>query len=68
MKTLPLYYLILSVIKIVESFRLPNLILKVMKSELGVIEVSFVKRERSLLFDISRYLFASHEVNMPYLT
>ena len=27
-----------------------------------------VKRERSLLFDISRYLFASHEVNMHYLT
>ena len=27
----------------------------------------FVKRERSLLFDISRYLFASQEVNIPYL-
>ena len=30
--------------------------------------ISFVKREGSLLFDISRYLFAIHEVNMPYLT
>ena len=28
---------------------------------------SFVKRKRVLLFGISRYLFASHEFNMPVL-
>ena len=28
---------------------------------------SFVKRKRGLLFGISRYLFGSHEVNMPVL-
>ena len=28
---------------------------------------SFVKRKRGLLFGISRYLFASHEFNMPVL-
>ena len=28
---------------------------------------SFVKRKRVLLFGISRYLFESHEVNMPVL-
>ena len=33
-----------------------------------VSEVNFVKRKRSLSIEISRYLFASHEVNMPYLT
>ena len=38
------------------------------KKQVLVSEVSFVKRERSLLFNVSRYLFASHEVNIPYLT
>ena len=33
-----------------------------------VSKVNFVKRERSLSFEITRYLFASHEVSMPYLT
>ena len=33
-----------------------------------VSEVNFVKRKSSLSIEISRYLFASHEVNMPYLT
>ena len=39
-----------------------------LKSQVLVSEVNFVKRKRSLLFEICRYLFASHEVNMPYLT
>ena len=33
-----------------------------------VSEVNFVKRKKSLSFEISRYLFVSHEVNMSYLT
>ena len=39
-----------------------------LKMQVLVSEVSFVKRKKSLSFGISRYLFASHEVNMPYLT
>ena len=27
----------------------------------------FLKRKRSMLFGISRYLFASHEINMSYI-
>ena len=38
-----------------------------LKRQVLVLEVNFVKKERSLLFDISRYLFASYEVNVPYL-
>ena len=39
-----------------------------LKRQVLVSELSFVKREGSLLFDIDRYLFAIHEVNIPYLT
>ena len=39
-----------------------------LKMQVLVLEVSFVKRKRSLEFGISRYLFASHEVNMSFLT
>ena len=46
-----------------KTFVVPTLKRQVLFSE-----VRFVKRERSLLFGISRYLFASQEVNMPYLT
>ena len=42
MKTLSLDYLILRETKIDESFPLLNLILKVTKSELGVIEINLV--------------------------
>ena len=42
MKTLSLDYLIFSKIKLMKVFRLPNLMLKVMKSELGVIETNTV--------------------------
>ena len=38
-----------------------------LKWQVLVSEVNFVKK-RSLLFEIDRYLFASHEVNMPCLT
>ena len=39
-----------------------------LKMQVLVSEVSFVKRKKSLSFGIGRYLHASHEVNMPYLT
>ena len=39
-----------------------------LKRQVLVLELRFVERKRSVLFGISRYLFASDEVNMPYLT
>ena len=38
------------------------------KRQVLVSEVSFVKRKRDLSFEITSSLFASHEVNRPYLT
>ena len=45
-----------------------HLVVPTFKKKVLVSEVSCVKRKGSLLFGISRYLFAGHEVNMSYLT
>ena len=39
-----------------------------LKKQVLVSKVNFVKRKRSSSFEITGYLFASHKVNMAYLT
>ena len=50
-----------------DCFAKKHSIISTFKMQVLVSEVYFVKRKKILSFEISRYLFVSHEVNMPYL-